>query len=120
MTIRDLESRYEELHTQLLRGELEEEEFRRQAQQLQYVDELGRRWRIGWYTGKWYREEQGEWTPGHPRDVDSASGAPGLPAAVEAGEGHAGRPFAFWLAGVLAVVLLAAAVVLVAGWGLGW
>jgi hypothetical protein len=120
MTIRDLESRYEELHTQLLRGELEEEEFRRQAQQLQYVDELGRRWRIGWYTGKWYREEQGEWTPGHPRDVDSASGAPGLPAAVEAGEGHAGRPFAFWLAGVLAVVLLAAAVVLIAGWGLGW
>ncbi|MBN1659958.1 MAG: PD40 domain-containing protein [Anaerolineae bacterium] len=123
MTIRDLESKYEELHTQLLRGDLEEEDFRREVQQIQYVDELGRRWRIGWYTGKWYREEQGEWTPGHPREADlapAAQGAPGASPAPGADPDRTRRPFTFWLAGALAVLLLAVAVVLVAGWAVGW
>ena len=33
-------------------GELDEEEFKTQAEQLRFEDAQGRQWKIGWYTGK--------------------------------------------------------------------
>ena len=61
MTISEMEEAYQQLHAQLLRGELDEEEFKAEVEKLRFEDELGHQWKIGWYTGKWYRYDQGQW-----------------------------------------------------------
>ena len=70
MTVSELEEAYQRLRDQLLLGELDEEGFRAEVEQLHFQDELGNRWKIGWYTGKWYRYDQAEWIQGTP--VESA------------------------------------------------
>jgi TolB protein len=118
-TIKELESDFEQLHEQLLRGELEEDDFKAEVEQLRYKDDLGRQWKIGWYTGKWYRHDQGQWVQGTPlerQDIDEPATATPLPA--EAGQRR--RPVTYWLVGALVVLLLVASVVLVVGWNTDW
>ena len=61
MTVSELEETYQQLHEQLLRGELDEEEFKAQVDPLRLKDDQGTEWKIGWYTGKWYRYDEGQW-----------------------------------------------------------
>ena len=51
MTISELEEAYEQARERLLRGELDDEEFKADVEKLRYDDEQGRPWKIGWYTG---------------------------------------------------------------------
>lgn len=118
-TIKELETGFEQLHERLLRGELEEDDFKAGVEQLRFKDDLGRQWRIGWYTGKWYRHDQGQWVQGTPLErqaVDESPAAPSSPAE----EGQRRRPATHWLVGALVVLLLGASAVLVIGWNTDW
>ena len=66
MTVSELEATYQQLHEQMLRGELAEEEFKSEVEQLRFKDDLGTQWKIGWYTGKWYRYDDGQWIQDKP------------------------------------------------------
>lgn len=121
MTISEMEEAYQQLHGQLLRGELDEEEFKAEVEKLRFEDELGHQWKIGWYTGKWYRYDQGQWVQGTPVDRQTPVTPPpaaGGPPAEE--KEPKGRPGTFWLAAVLIVLLLLSSVVLIIGWNTDW
>ncbi len=66
--IREFEATYQKLHGQLLRGELTEEDYRAEVELLRFEDDQGRQWRLGWYTGQWYRQEQGQWIQDMPSE----------------------------------------------------
>lgn len=118
MTIHELEEAYSRLHDQLLRGELAEGEFKAEIERLRFEDDQGRQWKIGWYTGQWYRYDQGEWLQDQPRErskskpVAADTGGPSQDRAERRGATR-------WLVGLLVGLLLVAAVVLVAGWWSG-
>ncbi|MDD3826359.1 MAG: hypothetical protein PHY79_10315 [Anaerolineae bacterium] len=119
MTISELEEAYEQARERLLRGELDDEEFKADVEKLRYEDEQGRQWKIGWYTGKWYRHDHGQWIQDRP--VERQAGAE--PAVVMAGTGMNGeieggrrssRPV--WLAAGIVFLLLVASAILILGW----
>ena len=121
MTVSELEKAYQRLRDQLLHGELDEEGFRAAVEQLQFQDELGNRWKIGWYTGKWYRHDQDQWIQGTPVEgalLNNGPGAAPVPPAKDDGR----QRFAFAPCLVIALVglLLAASVLLVFGWNTDW
>jgi TolB protein len=121
MTISELEETYQQLHEQLLRGELDEEEFNTEVDQLRYEDDLSRQWKIGWYTGKWYRYDQGQWVLGKPIERQEPVKPPAATQAHPQTEGKSSRrSLAYWLAGALIILLLAASVVLIVGWNTDW
>jgi TolB protein len=66
-SVEELEERYHHLQAQLLRQELAEDEFRAQVDQLRFEDAQGRQWRLGAFSGQWYRSEGGQWIKGNPR-----------------------------------------------------
>ncbi len=102
---------------QLLRGELEEEEFKTEVDQLRFQDDLGNRWKIGWYTGKWYRYDQGQWVQGEPRDRLAQAAPLPAPDVAPGKEGkQQGRSRAAYLVIALIALLLLASVALIFGW----
>lgn len=117
-TIKELEQDFERLKERLLRGELEEDEFKAGVEQLRFKDELGRQWKIGWYTGKWYRHDRGQWVQGTPLERPAADESPVAPPTPPDRE-RSRRPFAFWLVTALVIVLLGAIAILVIGWSTG-
>lgn len=120
MSINELEKAYQQLREQLLRSELDEEEFKSQVERLCFEDNLGHTWRIGWYTGKWYHYDQGKWVQDSPPEHLSASeglaAAAGRPGAEDS---RSRRPLALWLVAVLLALLVASAVLAIGG-NLGW
>jgi TolB protein len=121
MTIGELEETYQQLQEQLLRGELDEEEFKTRTEQLRFEDDQGRQWKIGWYTGKWYRYEQGQWLQDTPQErqlVDSTATTADV--RPPADSQPARQSTAVWLTAVLVVVLLVSVAALVVGWSAGW
>jgi hypothetical protein len=113
-TIRELESAFEQLHEGLLRGEMAEGEFQAEVQQLRCQDDQGRQWKMGPYTGKWYRYEQGWWSQDTPPEPGAPQASPGAPAARVAKDPW-WRPITPWLGAPLVILLLLASVLLVAG-----
>ncbi len=121
MKISELEEAYHELQEQSLRGELDEEEFKAEVERLRFEDDQGRQWKIGWYTGKWYRYDQGRWIQDTPHERQT----PGEPTPVAdsrppTSDGRARRPAAFWLALLLVGLLVLTGATLVVGWNAGW
>jgi hypothetical protein len=114
-TIRELEDAFEQLRDRLFRGELTEEELQSSVQQLRFEDDLGDQWQLGWYTGKWYRNDQGWWSPDTPPEPAATTASP----AARVARGHYWRPVTPWLVTPLVVLLLLAGVLLVAGWNIG-
>ncbi len=114
--ISELEKTYQQLHSQLLSGELSEEEFKTQVERLRFEDDQGRQWKIGWYTGKWYRYEQGQWVQGTPDERRAAGQPPPEEDRREAG----GRSLTRWLAPALIALLVLAGIVLIIGWNADW
>ena len=55
MTVTELEEAYQQLRDQLLNGDINDDSFRAMVEMLRYEDDRGNEWKIGWYTGKWYR-----------------------------------------------------------------
>jgi len=118
-TISELEQAYEQAHERLLRGELDDEEFQARIETLRYQDAQGREWKIGWYTGKWYRHDQGQWI----QDIPAERRLGGHPLDAPAGlrqsrnvQRQRRRSRAVWLAAGIACVLLATSVSLILGW----
>lgn len=118
-TIKELERAFEELHERLLRGEMEEDDFTAEVEQLRFKDDLGRQWKIGWYTGKWYRYDQGQWVQGAPVERQAVDESP-VAAPLPAEAGRRRRPATHWLVGALVALLLGASAVLVIGWNIDW
>ena len=121
MTVSELEEAYQRLRDQLLLGELDEEDFRVAVEQLHFQDELGNRWKIGWYTGKWYRYDQAQWIQGTPVESAIPSNRPGAAQAPPTtDDGRQRFAFAPCLVITLVGFLLAASVLLVFGWNTDW
>jgi TolB protein len=118
MTIDELEAIYRQLHERLLRGEMDEDSFKAQVEQLRFKDEQGNQWKIGWYTGQWYRYEQGQWVQGKP-SARQTSGSP-APKRAPSDEQRTSRPATFWLAPLLIGLVALAALALVVGWYADW
>ena len=121
MTVSDLEEAYHHLRDQLLQGELDEESFRAAVEQLNFRDELGNRWKIGWYTGKWYRHHQAQWIQDTPVEGAGAGDRP-VSAHASPAQENSRRRFAFAPCLVITLVglLLAASILLIFGWNLDW
>ncbi len=119
MTVKELEEAYQQLHQQLLRGELEEDEFKSQVERLRFEDALGRQWKIGWYTGQWYRYDEGLWVLDEPREdaIPSAAEADEKALYEESGRKHSA---AIWLAVLLIALVCLAAAALLSSWGADW
>ncbi|MEJ2209332.1 MAG: hypothetical protein P8129_09885 [Anaerolineae bacterium] len=118
-TINELDKDFEELHERLLRGELAEEDFKAEVEQLRFKDDLGREWKIGWYTGKWYRHDRGQWVQGTPLERETIHEIP-TTTQEPVEEGQRRRPTTYWLVGALVVLLLGASVALIIGWNTDW
>lgn len=121
MTVSELEEAYQRLRDQLLRGELGEEDFRAAVEQLRFQDELGNRWKIGWYTGKWYRYDQSQWIQGTPVESE-VSASPPATADLPPGTDDTRRRSAIAPCLVITLVglLLAASALLIFGWNTDW
>ncbi len=121
MNISELEQNYQKLHEQLLRGELDEDEFKAQVEQLRFKDSRGDEWKIGWYTGKWYRYDEGQWVQGTPDDQPAPGTTPAEasapPPAVARRKQRSLTPC---LVISLVALLLIASITLVIGWNSGW
>ncbi len=121
MSISELEKAYQQLLEQLLRGELDEEEFKTGVEKLRFEDDQGQQWKIGWYTGKWYRYDQGQWLRGKPRERQ----VPGQPVMTikddpQRDDKPARRPLTNWLVAGLVGLLLVAGILLIIGWNTDW
>jgi hypothetical protein len=117
MTVSELEETYQQLHEQLLRGELNEEEFKAEVDQLRYKDDQGTQWKIGWYTGKWYRYEEGQWVQDSPPGEQGLAAPPPVAAVPPpAMEPRKRRSLTPCLVVVLVALVLLASVALIFGW----
>lgn len=121
MSMSELEKTYQKLHEQLLRGELDEDEFKAQVEQLRFKDNRGDEWKIGWYTGKWYRYDEGQWVQGTPDDQPVPGATPpqvSAPPPTEARRQQ--RSLTPCLVVSLVALLLVASIALIIGWNSGW
>ncbi len=114
--IKEIEGRFQKLHNRLLRGELDEDRFKAEVERLRFEDDQGRQWKIGWYTGKWYHYEEGQWVRGQPRQRERSATA----AASATEKAAAKRRPGYWLVPVLVGLVALAVVALVAGWNTDW
>jgi hypothetical protein len=121
MTIRELEDAYQQLRAQLLHGELDEAEFKAEVEKLQFVDDQGDHWKIGWYTGNWYRYDQGQWVQGQPQARRPAPSGPPLAGHAAGAEGRTERRSRTpYLMMALILILLLASAALLIGWNSDW
>ena len=121
MSVSQLEEAYHQLRDQMLRGELDETEFKAEAEQLRFEDDLGNQWKIGWYTGKWYRYDQGQWVQDTPPERQATVPPPpvsdGSPPIEDSRRRRSSTPC---LVVGLIGLLLVASVVLLLGWNADW
>ena len=115
-TIGELESAFKQLHERLLRGEMDEGDFQAEVEQLGFKDDQGRQWKIGWYTGNWYRSDQGWWSEDTPAEPEAVQPSPAAQAAWVTGDQPRQR-ITPWLVAPLVILLLLASILLVSGWG---
>jgi Tol biopolymer transport system component len=121
MNISELEQNYQQLHEKLLRGELDEDEFKTQVEQLRFTDDHGDEWKIGWYTGKWYRNDEGQWVQGTPEDQPAPGTSPPKAGAPPPPENRRSqRSLTPCLVVSLVALLLVASITLIVGWNSGW
>lgn len=121
MSNSELEKTYQELHEQLLRGELDEDEFKAKVEQLRFKDNRGDEWKIGWYTGKWYRYDEGQWVQGTPDDQPApGTTPPEASAPPPAQDRRKQRSLTPCLVVSLVALLLVASIALIVGWNSGW
>ncbi len=118
-TIKQLETTFEQLYDRLLRGQLADDEFRAEVDRLRVKDDEGHLWRMGRYTGQWYRYDEGQWVRGMPPERLAVDGAPSARSGAAA-EGRARRPASRWLVAALVILLLGASVTLLVGWNADW
>ena len=117
MTIKELEEAYQQLHERMLRGELDEASFKAEVERLRFEDEQGQQWKLGWYTGKWYRYDEGQWVQDQPRRSPLPSQAKPKPERGDAAEERPSRRSATgWLVPALIALVVLAVIVLVIGW----
>ena len=73
MHFAEAESKYRELESNLLSGELEEQEFIAQVNQLQVTDAEGRRWMLNARTGRWMVHDGQQWAYAEPPELDTVA-----------------------------------------------
>jgi Tol biopolymer transport system component len=134
MRIDELEQAYQHLREQLMRGELDESDFKSQVDKLRFTDSHGTQWKMGWYTGKWYQEDDGQWVQGQPSQVAGlpipppAAGPPGgtefvrrIDPATRRGKESDRRPSrSTCLVASIVALLIVASVLLIIAWQWGW
>lgn len=121
MAVGELEQNYQQLHEKLLRGEMTEDEFKAEVDQLRFSDDLGNQWKLGWYTGKWYRYDDGQWIQDQPLDKQApAKPAPAVSEAPPPEDTRKRRSLAPCLVIALIGVLLLASIALIFGWNADW
>jgi LysM repeat protein len=91
MDFQDLQRRYDELREQFGAGEISEEEFKSELEELQLKDEQGVFWTIGAQTGKWYRYDGRDWVQETPIPMTKHQGR-GMPEHVSAQAAAAQQP----------------------------
>jgi hypothetical protein len=121
MTVGELEREYKQARELLLRGEIGEDAFKAAVEKLRFDDGLGRQWKLGWYTGRWYRYEHGEWVRGEPEGRRASLASPS-PAQLlgDRDAGPSRRFFSRWLVAFLTALLLLTSVVLVTSLQADW
>jgi hypothetical protein len=72
-----VEAEFARLKAQFERGELTEEEFKAQLEELMIEDEQGRWWILGYETGRWYVHDGEQWVQQQP--PRAAPGGPPVP-----------------------------------------
>jgi len=71
--ISELERRFRELEERLLAREITVAEYRAAVEQLRFVDDQGRRWKMEPYSGHWYYNQDGIWVRGSPATASTDS-----------------------------------------------
>ncbi len=66
MHFAEAENRYRELEDKLFRGELNEDDFLTQVDQLRVIDQEGRRWMLSARTGRWLVHDGQRWVMADP------------------------------------------------------
>ena len=69
MHFAEAEGKYRELEGKLLNGELEEQEFIAQVNQLQVTDAEGRQWMLSARTGRWLLHDGQQWAYADPPEL---------------------------------------------------
>ncbi|MGD8903000.1 MAG: hypothetical protein PVI67_05515 [Anaerolineae bacterium] len=121
MTVTELEEAYQQLRDQLLNGDISDDSFRAMVEMLRYEDDRGNEWKIGWYTGKWYRYDRGQWIQGTPAE-GAGSTVQGIAGRTLPAKDQARRrlPKVPCLVIALIGLLLAASALLIFGWNADW
>jgi LysM repeat protein len=73
MRFAEAEKEYRKLEEQLIRGELQEEQFLEQVANLRVIDAEGRRWRLSSRTGRWMLHDGHQWVFAEPDRKDPAA-----------------------------------------------
>ena len=73
MTLAQMESRFFELKGKLAVGQLTEDEFKREMENLRFQDRQGNWWMIGAQSGRWYYYDGTRWLLGQPNEPTSES-----------------------------------------------
>ncbi|MFN2290546.1 MAG: hypothetical protein ACK2UC_05070 [Anaerolineae bacterium] len=121
MSIAELEREYKQSRERLLRGEIDEDVFKATVEKLRFEDSLDRQWKLGWYTGRWYRYEEGEWIQDEPQERGtSQAGRSAAMLLPDRGLGLSRRFFSRWLVAFLTALLLLTTVVLVRSLKADW
>ena len=69
MHFAEAEKQYHELEGKLLAGELSEQDFVAQVNQLQVTDAEGRRWMLSARTGRWLLHDGQQWAFAEPPEL---------------------------------------------------
>ncbi len=120
MTVSQMQEAYQQLREQMLRGELDEAEFKAEVEQLRFEDDLGNQWKLGWYTGKWYRYDQGQWVQDVPPEQQAPIPPPRVGGGPSAEEGRKQRSLTPCLVIALIGLLVVASIALILGWNTDW
>lgn len=82
MTLAQMESRFFELKGKLAVGQLSEDEFKREMENLRFQDQQGNWWMIGAQSGRWYYYDGSRWLLGQPNEPGGANNNGGSPGAT--------------------------------------
>lgn len=85
MTLAQMESRFFELKGKLAVGQITDDEFKREMENLRFQDQQGNWWMIGAQSGRWYYYDGSRWLLGQPNEPTGASNNGGAPGAAVSG-----------------------------------